>query len=73
VKENVRATPLKNWCNFKHFNTILNSEILLNLRRKIKYLKDQFQLRVARTELSKRLQYVVCIVIFGRDFHYEAI
>ena len=23
----VRATPLKNWCNFKRFNTILNSVI----------------------------------------------
>jgi len=32
-------------CNFKRFNAILNSEILLNLGRKIKYLKDQFQLR----------------------------
>jgi len=42
--ENVRATPLNNWCNYKRFNTILNSEILLNLIRKIKYLADQFQL-----------------------------
>jgi len=25
------------------------------------------------TKLSKRLQYVVCIVFIGRDFHYEAI
>jgi len=29
--------------NFKHFNTILNSGILLNLIRKIKYLTEQFQ------------------------------
>jgi len=36
-------------------------------------LTDQFQLRVARTELSKRLQYIVFIVLFGRDFHYKAI
>jgi len=33
----VRATPLKNWGNFKRFNTILNSEILVNLIRKMKY------------------------------------
>jgi len=26
-----------------------------------------------KQELSKRLQYVVCIVFFGRDFHYKAI
>ena len=41
---NVRATPLKNLGNFKRFNTIPNSEILLNLIRKMKYLTDQFQL-----------------------------
>jgi len=35
----------KNWCNFKRFNTILNSEILLNLIRKMKYLTDEFQFR----------------------------
>jgi len=40
----VRATPLKNLGNFKRFNTIPNSEILLNLIRKMKYLTDQFQL-----------------------------
>ena len=40
----VRATPLKNWCNFKRFNTIQNREILLKLTRKMKYLTDQFQL-----------------------------
>ena len=44
VQENVRATPLNNWCNFKRFNAILNSEILLNLLRKMKCLTDQFQL-----------------------------
>jgi len=26
------------WCNFKRFDTILNSEVLLNLIRKITYL-----------------------------------
>jgi len=31
-------------CNFKRFTNILNSEILLNLIRKMKYLTDQFQL-----------------------------
>jgi len=31
------------WCNFKRFNTILNSEILLILIRKMKYVADQFQ------------------------------
>jgi len=31
-------------CNFKHFNNILHSEILLILIRKMKYLTDQFQL-----------------------------
>ena len=41
---NVRATPLKNLSNFKRFNTIPNSEILLNLIRKMKYLTNQFQL-----------------------------
>jgi len=35
---------IKNWCNFKRFNTILKSEILLNLVHKIKYFTDQFQL-----------------------------
>ena len=35
--EKVRATPLKNWDNFKRFNTILNSEIILNLIHKIQY------------------------------------
>ena len=32
------------WCNFKRFYNILNSEILLNLIRKMKCLTDQFQL-----------------------------
>jgi len=41
----VRATPLKNWCNSKRINIIPNSEILLNLIRKMKCLTDQFQLR----------------------------
>jgi len=36
--------PIKNWCNFKRFTTILNSEILLNLICKTKFLTDQFQL-----------------------------
>ena len=40
----VRATPLKDLGNFKRFKTIPNSEILLNLLRKMKYLTDQFQL-----------------------------
>jgi len=31
-------------CNFKRFNNILNSEILLNLIRKMKYFTDQIQL-----------------------------
>jgi len=31
-------------CNFKRFNNILNSEILLNLIRHMKYLTDLFQL-----------------------------
>ena len=39
----VRAAPLKNWCNVKRFNTILKSEILLNLIHKMKYFTDQFQ------------------------------
>jgi len=34
---------IKNWCNFERFNTILNSEIVLYLIRKMKYLTDQFQ------------------------------
>jgi len=38
----VRATPLKNWGNYKRFNTILNIEILLN--GKMRYLTDKFQL-----------------------------
>jgi len=33
----VRATTLKIWGNFKRFNAILNSEILLNLIRKMNY------------------------------------
>jgi len=37
----VRATP-SNKCNFKRFNTIPNSEILLNLICKMKYVTDQF-------------------------------
>jgi len=32
------------WCNFKRFNTILNSKILHKLTRKMKYLTDQLQL-----------------------------
>jgi len=32
------------WCNFKRFSTILNSKILLNIMRKMKYLTDQLQL-----------------------------
>jgi len=35
---------IKNWCNLKLFNTIQNSEILLNLIRKVKCLTDQYQL-----------------------------
>jgi len=35
---------IKNWCDFKRFNTIPNSEILLNLIRKMKCLTYQFQL-----------------------------
>jgi len=35
---------IKNWCNLKFFNTIQNSEILLNLIRKVKCLTDQYQL-----------------------------
>jgi len=31
------------WCNFKRFNTMLNSKILLNLIRKMKHLVDQLQ------------------------------
>ena len=43
---NVCATPLKKLGNLKRFNTIpiSNSEILLNLIRKIKYLIDQYHL-----------------------------
>ena len=44
VWEKFRATASKNWRNFKCFNTNLNSEILLNLIRKMKYLSDQFLL-----------------------------
>ena len=44
VLEKICATPLKNWCNLKRFNTSLNSQILLNLICKIKYLTDQIQL-----------------------------
>ena len=40
----VCAKQLKNTGNFRRFNTILNSEMLLNLIRKMKYLTDQFQL-----------------------------
>ena len=40
----VRATPLNNLGNSKRFNIIPNSEISLNLIRKMKYLTDQFQL-----------------------------
>jgi len=40
----VRATSSKTWGNFKRFNIILNSEILLNLLRKMKYSTDKFQL-----------------------------
>jgi len=29
------------WCNFKCVNNILNSEILLNLMRKMKYIFDR--------------------------------
>jgi len=32
------------WCNFNRFNIILNSKILLNLMRKMKYLTDELQL-----------------------------
>jgi len=32
------------WCNFKRFNTILNSKLFLNLIPKMKYLTDQLQL-----------------------------
>jgi len=39
-----KFVPHHYWCNFKRFNTILNSEILLNLIHKMKYLTDQFQL-----------------------------
>jgi len=35
---------IKNWCNFERLNTILDSEILLNLIRIMKYLADQIQL-----------------------------
>jgi len=42
---NVRATPLNNLGNFKRFNTVPNSEIIiLNLIRNMKYVTDQFQL-----------------------------
>jgi len=44
VSEKVRTAPSKTWRNFKRFNTILNTEILLNLIRKMKYLTDEFQL-----------------------------
>jgi len=44
VSKKVRATPSKLSCNFKRFNTLLNSEILLNLIGKMKYLTGQFQL-----------------------------
>ena len=33
---------IKNWCNLKRFNTILNSEILLNLRRKLNISRINF-------------------------------
>jgi len=42
VQEKFRAIPSTYWCNFKRFNTILKSEVLLNLIRKMKYLTDQF-------------------------------
>ena len=32
------------WCNFKRFNTILNSEILLNFLHKMIYVTDKFKL-----------------------------
>jgi len=35
---------IKNWSNFKRVNTILYSEILLNLIRKMNCLTDKFQL-----------------------------
>jgi len=31
-------------CNFKRFNTILNTKLFLNLIPKMKYLTDQLQL-----------------------------
>ena len=56
VSKKVHATPSKLSCNFKRFNTILNSEIVLNLIGKIKYLTDQFQLcfcfYIGNTKLS---------------------
>jgi len=39
----VRASPSNNWCNFKRLNTILNSEIFLNLIRKMKCFTDELQ------------------------------
>ena len=44
VQDKFSTTPSKNWCNFKRFNSTVKNEILLNLIRKMKYLRDQFQL-----------------------------
>jgi len=41
---NVHATLLKDLGNFKRFKTVPNSELLLNLIPKMKYLTDHFQL-----------------------------
>ena len=62
VEENMCATPLKVLCNFNGFNTIPIWEILLNLRRKMKYLTDQLQLRFCFCiGNTKQLYFYLCI------------
>jgi len=55
VGRKISCHTIKNLVYFQAFNTILKSEILLNLTRKMKYLGDQFQLcfcfRISNTKL----------------------
>jgi len=59
--EKSSCQPFKNWCYFKRFNTILNSEILPNLMRKMKYLTDKFQLCFCFCVGNTKQLYFFCI------------
>jgi len=50
---------IENWCNFQRFNTILHSEILLNLVRKLNYFTGQIQLRFSFCTGSTKSQYYI--------------